>query len=277
MKGDFAEVFGGAFLQAFTPETVKATFEATGVYPFNPDVITEKKMGPSLPTSVKGTFPLLQPSPVHAIIAAMGSQPATSFDLSPTTHSMSVARPLHIIQSPQTLSCICDPNINPELNETPSKCVRQLYTALASTTSGLMLVSKARIMSAHDVMQPILESAPELSQPNWSILQEPQDVYQSRNMLEVQNQELTESLQRAQMIIHAQELIGEWQSAQLVIQHAHLVKLYQSLHANAKKKKSDWAVLFLSGFGQHLTDEEFGQQLAKHSQRKEAEVAEKAW
>jgi hypothetical protein len=35
-KGDFAGVFRLAFLHAFTPDSVKAAFEATGVHPFNP-------------------------------------------------------------------------------------------------------------------------------------------------------------------------------------------------------------------------------------------------
>jgi hypothetical protein len=85
MKASFAGVFGHAFLRAFTPDTVKAAFAATGVYPFNPNAIKEKQMAPSLPTSTKGTFPLPQPSPVRAIIAAMGAQPPMAFDLSPTT------------------------------------------------------------------------------------------------------------------------------------------------------------------------------------------------
>src|SRR4051794_9493839 len=46
-KADFAAVFGNAFLRAFTPETVKAAFKATGVHSFNPDAITEKKLAPS--------------------------------------------------------------------------------------------------------------------------------------------------------------------------------------------------------------------------------------
>src|SRR3954466_2433746 len=33
-KADFALVFGQAFLRAFTPETIKAAFKATGVHPF---------------------------------------------------------------------------------------------------------------------------------------------------------------------------------------------------------------------------------------------------
>jgi hypothetical protein len=51
-KGAFTGVFGRAFLRAFDEDTVRAAFEATGIYPFNPDVITEKQMKPSLPTSM---------------------------------------------------------------------------------------------------------------------------------------------------------------------------------------------------------------------------------
>jgi hypothetical protein len=39
-KGDFAGIFGQVFNQAFNPETVKAAFKATGVWPFNPDAIS---------------------------------------------------------------------------------------------------------------------------------------------------------------------------------------------------------------------------------------------
>lgn len=55
-KGAFAGVFGRAFLRAFDKDTVQA-FEATGIYPFDTDVITEKQMKPSLPTSTKGDSP----------------------------------------------------------------------------------------------------------------------------------------------------------------------------------------------------------------------------
>lgn len=47
-KKDFAGVFGHAYLRAFTTKTVKATFVATGLCPYNSDVIMEKQMKPSL-------------------------------------------------------------------------------------------------------------------------------------------------------------------------------------------------------------------------------------
>lgn len=64
-KEDFTEVFGKAFTKAFTPETVKAAFRATGIYPYDPTVITEEQMKPSLATSTKANFPLTQSTPVR--------------------------------------------------------------------------------------------------------------------------------------------------------------------------------------------------------------------
>ena len=64
-KEDFAEIFGKAFQKAFTPKTVKSAFRATGIYPYNPTVITEEQMRPSLATSMKANFPLTQSTPVR--------------------------------------------------------------------------------------------------------------------------------------------------------------------------------------------------------------------
>jgi len=104
-KSDFAGVFGHAYLHVFTEDTIKTAFSATGIHPFNPNAIAEKQMKPSLPTSMKASFPLTQPSPVHAIIATMGSHPPTTFELSPTTHSAPIAGPSCIMPSiPSTAS-----------------------------------------------------------------------------------------------------------------------------------------------------------------------------
>ncbi len=74
-KGDFVEVFGKAYLRTFTKENVVAAFRATGIYPFNPAVITPSQMKPSEPTSLQGSFPVEQPSPVKAIAKAFRDPP----------------------------------------------------------------------------------------------------------------------------------------------------------------------------------------------------------
>jgi hypothetical protein len=174
-KGDFAGVWGRAFLRAATPATVKAAFEATGVYPFNPDVITEKQLKPSLPTSIKGSFPLPQPSPVRAIVAAMAARPPTSFELAHDTVSSTMIGPPMASPSPQASgSTKRASDVNPA-PETPSKRMRLLYGALASTSSGSMLVSKTRVTSAYKIAAPVLEVLPELPAPDWRMLQKPPD------------------------------------------------------------------------------------------------------
>jgi len=121
-KKDFAGVFGRAYLQAFTSETIKAAFSATGLYPFNPNAIKEKQTKPSLPTSTESSFPLPQPSPVQAIISAMGARPPTALKLSPS-HFESISRsPVTLTRHPR------NPNVNPSLDpETPSKRLHLMY------------------------------------------------------------------------------------------------------------------------------------------------------
>ena len=70
-KENFISVYGRAHRKALTTDTIKAAFKKTGVWPWNPDVITEKMMAPSLETLLEGRLSLPQPSPVCAISLAM--------------------------------------------------------------------------------------------------------------------------------------------------------------------------------------------------------------
>ena len=84
-KGNFAGVSGQAFLKAFDSDMIKEAFRATGIYPFNPNVITERQMKPSVPYSMKGSFPMPQSSPVWAITIAHRLNPPTHIDLEEIT------------------------------------------------------------------------------------------------------------------------------------------------------------------------------------------------
>jgi hypothetical protein len=192
------EYLDGAFLWAFTPDTIKAAFAAAGVCPFNPSVIPDKAMKLSLPTSTKGSFPLPQLSLVKAILSVMGSHPPTDFDLSPSYH---VPGPSCIIpRSPITPSCVTwpqSPVIDPSL-ETPSKRMCMLYSALASTSSGSLLISKAKMTSSYKIPQPVFETILDLPWPDWDLLggADPR-AYQSWEALEQQNHKLTDSLAKS--------------------------------------------------------------------------------
>jgi hypothetical protein len=223
-KKDFAGVFGWAYLQAFTQETIKAAFSATGLYPFNPNAITEKQMKPSLPTSTESAFPLPQPSPVHAIIATMGSRPPTQLETSPshfptasTNHGQTLLpRPIIPACHPQES---CNPNIDPSLDpETPSKKMCIMYGALTSTSTGSLLLSKAHLTSSYSIRSPVLETLLELLQPDWSVLQPKlPSGPKSPHTLGTKIETLTSQLNCAHDIICAHELMDEQKNAQLSI------------------------------------------------------------
>src|SRR5215472_980586 len=249
--------------------TVKAAFTATGVYPYNPGAISDKKTKPSLPTSTATSFPILQPSPVRAIITAMGRDHPTSFELSPTTTPHCNA---HTVPSTPTRKHY-QHTIDPEL-ETPTKRMRMLHGALATTSSGSLLVSKTHITSAFPVSSPILGTLPELPHPDLSLLQVPRSTrYQSREVLEARADQLTESLSYSRDVIRAHEVFDERKNAQLVIQHCHLTKLNQSLQKKENKTKTDRSKLFSKGHGRHLTATEFCDELREQQREKEPKTA----
>ena len=68
-KDDFCFVFGHASLHAFTAKNIEAAFKATGIYPYNPNIIHPEQMKPAEATSIQSSFTLVQPSPVRAVIA----------------------------------------------------------------------------------------------------------------------------------------------------------------------------------------------------------------
>ncbi|KIJ34009.1 hypothetical protein M422DRAFT_182639, partial [Sphaerobolus stellatus SS14] len=160
-KGDFGGVFGAAFHRAFTPETIKTAFRVTGIHPFNPNIISESQMKPSEVTSVKGSFPLPQPSPVRRIMATYHHQTVTP-SLPLVTHTN--------LSSPQQGGpSELDPNIDPSLY-TPSKRVRVMTATLSQSESASYLVSASPIKSTRYLPSPVLEAPPRENNPNWDLL-----------------------------------------------------------------------------------------------------------
>ena len=67
-KTAWLSVWTEAFLEAMKESSIKALFRATGVVPFNPDVVTPNMMAPSVPHSSHGELPLPLASPVKKLI-----------------------------------------------------------------------------------------------------------------------------------------------------------------------------------------------------------------
>jgi hypothetical protein len=288
-KADFCGVFGRAFLRAFTKHNVEAAFAATGIHPFDPDVVKPEQMKPAEATSTRSSFPLQQSSPVRAIIAACQNHEFTHQECHPDSPSQSQAGPSTFpgsmsddtidpaLRSPPKRRI--DPASNPDL-ATPSKRMRFLAAGLTNTSSGSILISKARVshleMAKH-LTPPVVEHVPgELEYPEWSLLQYDAPLMSlPRSALEARCEALTESLERSRKIITAQQIINESSNAQLVIMNLANTKLNQSLHAKDAKKKNDRTIMYPGGKGRHLTAIEVIQQKRKLEEDKQKEEAEK--
>jgi hypothetical protein len=70
-KNSFLTVYGKAHVRALTPENIKATFKKTGVWPFNPNVVTAEMLAPSKDTSCEAHVPLPPDNPAIDVLATM--------------------------------------------------------------------------------------------------------------------------------------------------------------------------------------------------------------
>jgi hypothetical protein len=66
-KTNFLTIYGTAHIAALTPDLVKTAFRKTGVYPFNPAVVTEDMLAPSKETSEQGYLPVEASSHIRVL------------------------------------------------------------------------------------------------------------------------------------------------------------------------------------------------------------------
>ncbi|KLO14049.1 DDE-domain-containing protein, partial [Schizopora paradoxa] len=181
-KGDFAAVFGTAYLRAFTEDLIKAAFRATGIYPFNPSAISTSQMKPSEPTSIQGSFPTEQPSPVKAVAKAFRDKPLTRLDIEDfastgnETFSMQEDDAGALTEEqgghdlrPQSPTLVI-PQQRDSGSEEPAARMRILALNLARTKSGAYLVSKDDVRASQPVPSLLMPSMAALPEPDWSIL-----------------------------------------------------------------------------------------------------------
>ncbi|KAF5319127.1 hypothetical protein D9611_014093 [Ephemerocybe angulata] len=279
-KNQFTYLFSRAYQKSFTIPTTKVAFRVTGVHPFCRTVITEKQLKPSITTSTKGSFPLPQPSPVRAVMAAMASRPPTAFDLSPSTHTRHGRAHDNI---PETMTSPSTPSLrrtaahldaDPTLY-TPSKRMRSMYAALASTSSGSILLSKAKITSSTPILDPMIEDLPPLEQPDWSLARTV-TANMSYEQLVHENERLRTHLTHAAKLHHAQEGIIEGAHATMVIQNLHLQKLNGALYGKEKQREGSGRRLVIdSSKGQVFSSDEVLEGLRLQEEEKKAKEAAK--
>jgi hypothetical protein len=69
-KTNFLSVYGRAHLRALTPENIKAAFRKTGVYPYDPSVVTEDMLAPAREMAIKHHAIVPMETPVRVLVDA---------------------------------------------------------------------------------------------------------------------------------------------------------------------------------------------------------------
>ena len=70
-KNNFLTVYSRAHVRALTPANIKAAFKKTGIWPFNPNVVTADMLAPSKATSCEAHLPSPPDDPAINILATM--------------------------------------------------------------------------------------------------------------------------------------------------------------------------------------------------------------
>jgi hypothetical protein len=70
-KGNFLDIISKAYVTALTPQLIKTAFRKTGIWPFNPNVITAEMLAPSKETSIESHLPVPTSSQPVQILANM--------------------------------------------------------------------------------------------------------------------------------------------------------------------------------------------------------------
>jgi len=70
-KNTFLAIYGQAHVHTLTSENIKSAFKKTGVWPFNPSVVTEEMLAPSKETSSEAHLPIPPDDPAVNVLATM--------------------------------------------------------------------------------------------------------------------------------------------------------------------------------------------------------------
>lgn len=148
-KQNFLAIYGRAHIRALTADTIRAAFRATGVWPFNPEVISAELMAPSKETSCEAHLPVIPPTPVRTVSkllrAVISSRTETNVGSAVDTRSVDIDSTItHLAETQLSFlvlddvplppsSCIQQATFPPEQQPNPSASPSELLQLIPST------------------------------------------------------------------------------------------------------------------------------------------------
>jgi hypothetical protein len=131
-KTNFLSVYAQAHVKALSKENIISAFRKTGVVPFNPDVITDAMLAPSIMSSSRGgVLPLPQTSPVRVMEDMIHRQLARQAVASQENMDLDESSNHEGMPTPTSPHCVGMPHIS-----TP---IRVAVGELASTSAAFLV------------------------------------------------------------------------------------------------------------------------------------------
>ena len=198
----FLHTFGPAFLEVFTPKTVKTAFSATGIYPFKQNVVSSEKMGPSEALTTNPLIPGTLVTPVRKAISAFSKY-----------------------RSPSPMGEQTEPEFIPSQSFiddlTLTKRAKILHASLKTSLSTSFLVSKTPVCaSLIRVHQPNYEKPPAMLFDLDFSASSGDDADMSEDQIRDENKKLQQKLKDARKHIRVRDQVIEANHAEMIIQDA---------------------------------------------------------
>ena len=190
---------------------------------------------------------------------------ATHYSEEPFVTLETTPHPVDQLATPPNPSSCC--YIDPALY-TPSKCLQILSASLAESESAGYLVADGPISANQKLPGLVLESVPELEEPEWNLL-ERGNLPQTEVQWWVRAQKLKRNLALARQHLQVHDAIVEGSQAQLLLQGFQI--LHQSLNHKQNKKQTDHTKLNPGGRARYLTSDSY----VEEAERVEAERSRK--
>jgi len=250
----FLSTFGPAFIEAFSPEMVRAAFSATGIYPFSRDVVSSEKMGPSEALSTNPPIPGILATPVRKVVSAFSYYHSTE----------------------QTGEDSISPSQTFADDMTPTKRIKILHASLGTSSSTSFLISETPVPpSSIKIHEPNYEKPPVgLSELDFSGDSE-DEAGMSTEEIKDENKKLRQKLKKAQKHVRIRDQVIEANHAEIIVQNLANWQLHASLFQKEKNwgKKKNPTLDFASG--RHITSNKSWAELKRLKDEREAKEMEK--
>ncbi|KAF5344297.1 hypothetical protein D9758_012308 [Tetrapyrgos nigripes] len=268
-KSNFLMVYGEAHLRALTPGNIMAAFEKTGVWPFNPNVITLDMMAPSKDTSSTGSLPVPEPSPVRAVSNLMQAiQKRQAENSPPSTPSSRRTIRRTRLEDPQTPSRTRQLDPDEDVFMTP--LLNGIDDLRKTSTSFLVSSSPIRSATATLPRMPTFQISPIKLDLNAALLRAPPSTVREELLLELRKM--------TRKYNSLKETAISLQSS-LILNSVYCDTLHERLAAQEEtKKRVSKARLMGDGMPKLLTSEEFVKRVedfAKESEEKAKKLQDK--